>query len=145
MIRVNKKSLISVMALLICFTLVFTNLSLRAEGEWDNSIYRVYCSEEQLSQEEIDALDTHCCDFVEEWSLDMVMIVVDEESYSDLEESALGFYENNNYGYGETRDGVLACFDIDTHSFIIRTVGNGDQMISQDFIDKNESYLPTLF
>ena len=145
MIRVNKKSLISVMALLICFTLVFTNLSLRAEGEWDNSIYRVYCSEEQLSQEEIDALDTHCCDFVEEWSLDMVMIVVDEESYSDLEESALGFYDNNNYGYGETRDGVLACFDIDTHSFIIRTVGNGDQMISQDFIDKNESYLPTLF
>ena len=143
-----KKTYVKLTALLVVLTMLTGMIAfpVYAEGEWDNSIYRVYTSNEQLSQAEIDSLDECCCEFVETWQLDMVMMITDSEDYSGtLEESTQAFYDHNGFGYGENHDGIVCCYDEDTQEFVIVTVGAGKDKFSQGFIDKNVEYVPTFY
>lgn len=137
----------SVMAVLLLFTIVLGTFSstVSAQGEWREDIYRVYMSSSQLSDAERDSLDELACDFVATWKLDMVLMVIGKDDYSDeLGETGLGFYDHNEFGYGENHDGVVACFDEDNMKIALRTVGRAKNIFPQSFIDHYEDYLPTL-
>ena len=55
----KSKALRLVVAILVILSILLGGFSFpaNAEGEWDDSIYRVYVSKEQLSQAQIDSLD----------------------------------------------------------------------------------------
>lgn len=134
------------LTVVLAFALGMIAFPVNAEGEWDETIYRVYTSKEQLSQAEIDSLDESCCEFVETWKLDMVMMITDSEDYDgSLEDSTLAFYEHNGFGYGENHDGVVCCYDEDTKECSIVLVGAAKDKLPQSFVDENEEYIPTFF
>ena len=119
---------------------------IHAEGEWKDTIYRVYQSNDQLTQTEMDDLDNLARGFVKDWKLDLVLMVVNSDNYSgDMGEQALSFYDYNGYGYGEDHSGIVACYDEDSKKIVIRTVGKAGDFIPESFIDYYEDYLPTLF
>ena len=131
------------LCLLVCIPAVLT---LSAEGEWDESKYRVYTSDEQLTREEIDALDELCCEFVKSNKLDMVLMAIGSDDYADgLGETGLGFYDHNGFGYGSEHDGIVACYDVDKNEIAISLVGRAKEVFNDRFVSHYEEYLPTLF
>ena len=52
---------------------------IHAEGEWKDTIYRVYQSNDQLTQTEMDDLDNLARGFVKDWKLDLVLMVVNSD------------------------------------------------------------------
>ncbi|MBQ2053897.1 MAG: TPM domain-containing protein [Eubacterium sp.] len=144
----KSKALRLVVAILVILSILLGGFSFpaNAEGEWDDSIYRVYVSKEQLSQAQIDSLDEDCCNFVEKWQMDIVLMITDSEDYDgDLTESALDFYDYNGFGYGENKDGIICAYDEDTKEVAIATVGRGTEVFPQSFIDDEESFVALFF
>jgi uncharacterized membrane protein YgcG len=131
--------LISVMAL-------FIKTPVYADNEWDESIYRAYAEEGQLIKEEILHLDDNACEFVRKWNIDMVLVVTDSGGYSgSFEDAVNAFYTNNEFGYGPDRDGIIACYDEDSNQLLIRTFGGAKEIFTEEFIEKNEGYLPKFY
>jgi uncharacterized membrane protein YgcG len=127
---------ISILALVI-------KLPVYADDNWDDSIYRAYYEEGQLTEEQRLSLHETAVAFVQKWNIDMALVVTNSSGYTgSFEDAVIAFYTNNEFGYGPNRDGIIACYEEDKNQMLIRTFGGAKEIFTQEFIDENEAYLP---
>ncbi len=132
--------------LLISLMALFIKIPAYADNEWNEGIYRAYAEEGQLIEEEILHLDENACEFVRKWNIDMVLVVTNSSGYTgSFEDAVNAFYTNNEFGYGQNRDGIIACYEEDKNQLVIRTFGGAKEIFTQEFIDENEGYLPKFY
>jgi len=118
-------------------------LTVHAEGEWDDSIYRVYDKDNFLSAAELEELDSKACAIVETYHIDFVMAVMDDaDADGNMNAKMRDFYNENGYGYGPTKDGVILGIDPKNGVITISTLGNAVDVVPHDFIQsETDAYI----
>lgn len=139
-----KRLLIS---LFIAFIIPFTVYAASVPSV-DNS-KKIYDYADVLSSEE----ESELYDLVEKYSsdnnLDLVFVTIEENPYGSTEEDtekyAVDFYDENKFGIGEDKSGVLVIIDFDSQYAYLITKGSAekiyDEQIVEVFHDKAYDYL----
>ena len=73
--------------------------------------------------------------FTDKYSMDMVIVTIDENPKNSALAYAQDFYDYNTFGIGDTHDGILILFDFATRNVQIVTTGSAIRMYSDIRID----------
>ena len=132
------KRLFTILCLVLLTLFAGVTPALADDLAYDASIYRVTDHGDCLDSSEIEYLDELYCEFIELYHIDLPVSVIDGlgESYEDIAEYGNIYYEDNNFGYGDNRDGLLLVIDISDGSFYLQTYGNASTRIPQVSIDQ---------
>jgi len=119
-------------ALLLVLCLCLCATAVRAEA-WSEEYYRAWDSAGALSEEEQNDLDAQCLDFVAQWHVDLALAGVTPDDYPDetLRDFGEEFYELCGFGYGNTKDGFLFVYDMETEEAEIFTFGRASGLIAE--------------
>ncbi|MBO4336700.1 MAG: TPM domain-containing protein [Lachnospiraceae bacterium] len=140
MMRYSKKMMKYKLAAFLAVMTAFV-LCLRtgayADENWSEQYYRAVDLTGELTSAQQNALDTQCIDFMKTYSLDLCLLCTTTERYDDisLEELAKGFFEENNFGYGEGKDGFAIVYDGEIQIGTIVAFGKAEGVIEQEYFD----------
>jgi len=123
-----KKLLYVFFAVLICFA-----MSVTAYAEGDAK--RLYDGADLLTDSEENNLLRRLDNTSEKYKVDIVIATTNTLDGYYVDEYASFFYDVNNYGYGERRNGVLLFIDMEGRNYHIVTNGLGSDAISNGDID----------
>lgn len=132
-----KKKLAAALALILIISCMAPLLAF-ADGLYDETYSRVYDAVESLTEAQIESLENTAGSMAETYGLDIVMGLVDADSYDDsytLDDLADDLYDAGNYGYGENRDGYAVVYCPETTDVAMRRYGRGALLIPQSFED----------
>ena len=97
---------------------------------------KVYDFAELLSDSEENELYGDIINFTENYNLDAVVVTINYNSKSSAKDYADDFYDYNDFGVGQTNDGILFLIDMDNREMWMSTTGTA-QLIYDDYrIDK---------
>ncbi|MBR4720525.1 MAG: TPM domain-containing protein [Clostridia bacterium] len=120
-------------ALFILMTLISCFIYVKAEPAYDGSIYRFNDYAETVTEEEHRLLNNRINESIEPLKMDFPIFILDKYEYDgELYEYANIVYENNKFGYGDSKDGI----------FLIINTENGEYNIF--FYGKARSVIPKL-
>ena len=113
------------------------------EGDWNASLYRVNDYTDQLTQEEVDELDTRICSVIEERQCDFIVCLISDEMLDgdSLTEYNDRIYENNGMGFGPEHTGILLTIDNDSGDYQMSTYGEAEEIFSAQALDQLSSRL----
>ena len=99
-----------------------------------DSTQKIYDFAELLSEEEEQKLYSLVSDYISKYNMDMVLLTISENPYgiSDryTELYAQDFYDYNNFGIGDTYDGIIIIIDMaNRYPFIVTT---GEAILTYD-------------
>lgn len=98
-----------------------------------------------LTDREEDALSAKLEEMSQRQKMDVVVVTTDGLDGKSAREYANDYYENNGYGYGENRDGILLLVNIADRDWWISTCGYGITVFTDAGIDYiSEKFLPDL-
>ncbi len=128
--------LLAAVLFLAVFALPF-EISLRADEEWSEKYYRAVDLTGEMSKAQRNALDTQCLDFMKAYRLDLALLCTTTERYDDMsmEELARGFFESNEFGYGQSKDGFAVVYDGENGDAVVVPMGNAQSVIEQEYLD----------
>lgn len=131
-----KKHIKTFLIMLLVFTLCFPCTAFAAD-EWSEEYYRAVDSTGDLSDAQIDELDSLCIDFIEAWHLDLAMLSLASDKYPDydINDLARDYFLDCDFGYGGTHDGFMFVFYPDNGEAAIYCSGRAEGFVSQDYLD----------
>lgn len=112
--------------LLICVTLFCLNVN--AESKLSENIpnvdetLKIYDFANLLTEQEESNLYARAINYTTVYNLDLVLVTINE-NHTNAQNYADDFYDYNNFGIGNTYDGLLVLIDMDTREFYISTTG----------------------
>ncbi len=79
-----------------------------------------------LSKLQVESLDKMCYECLSEYNVDLAVLSVMPEEYEDgeLYDLALAYYEDNNCGYGDSRDCIIFICDVASQKAVYYEFGN---------------------
>lgn len=108
-----------------------------AEPLYDGSIYRFNDYNETISEDEHRLLNDRINESIEPLQMDFPVFVLDKyDSDMEMQEYAETVYNNNKFGYGETKDGIFLIIDAEKSEYNIFFFGRGDSVIPEGAKDK---------
>lgn len=98
---------------------------------WSEDYYRAADTSDDLSDAERDEIDAACIEFMKKYHADLSLLALGTDNLEGytLEETAAGYYEDSNFGYGENRDGWQLVYNLDTNEAVIAAFGAAQDMI----------------
>ena len=82
-----------------------------------------------LTQEQAQQVEALLEQYSEDAQADIVIVAVPSTNGIDPQDYADDFYDYNNYGYGENRDGLLFLLAMDTRDWWISTTGSVQELL----------------
>ena len=111
----------------------------------DNTL-KVYDFAELLSEEEESKLHDLAFNYIEKYNMDMVFVIINENPYGVSDNYtrlySQDFYDYNDFGIGETKDGIIFLIDMANRYPYISTTGEAILMYDDVRIDNmhNDAY-----
>ena len=115
--------LVSILSCLIC---------VKAEPMYDSSIYRFNDYTGEISDEENVLLNDRIDESINSLKMDFPVFVLDKYEYDgELWEYADSVYENNKFGYGDSKDGIFLVIDTENGEYNIFFYGKAEKIIPE--------------
>ncbi len=95
---------------------------------------KIYDFADLLTEEQELELFTAVQDYINTYDLDLALVTTNN-NYSTAEVYADDFYDYNNFGIGDKRNGLLVLIDMQNRKFHISTTGEAILMFNQNRID----------
>ncbi len=138
-----KKIICFTLSLMLLLTVPFTALADEIYSSNVNNNPYVVDHADLLSAEEETALEEKLSEISKRQSFDVVIVTENTLDGKSPMEYADDYYDYNNYGYGENRDGCLLLLAMDTRDWWISTCGYGItaltdygiQFVGEQFVD----------
>ena len=92
----------------------------------DNTEDKIYDFGEYLTQEEKENLKIKIDKYISTYNLDLVIVTKKDYPYSSMRSYAEDFYDYNNFGIGNTHDGIILFFNIDSEGPCVYIVTTGE-------------------
>ena len=89
---------------------------------------KIYDYADLLSDSEENDLYNIILDYIEKTNLDMAIVTISENNKSSAMNYADDFYDYNNFGVGDSHDGILFLIDMDNRIMWISTTGTAIQL-----------------
>ena len=137
-----KKRLIYILLLIVFFAPYVVKAENLTE-EVDNTI-KLYDYADLITDDEENEVSLLINNYIEKYKMDLAIITLDKNTYGkDFESTkvyAVDFYNYNNFGLNDTKDGVVVIIDKDTNNNHISTFGKAQDIYdSQDVNAINNS------
>lgn len=117
--RSIKKQFGYLLMFLLCFyALCFTGFAAEV---------KVYDLANLFTLDEIDALEKEATSLAETYQMDVGIVTTDNANSKSAMAYADDFYDENDFGYGSDKDGLLLLMDMDNREIYISTCGSGIQ------------------
>lgn len=100
-----------------------------------NSDEKIYDFADKFTDEEEKDLYNDVKKYIDEYSMDMVIVTISENNKLSAKEYAMDFYDYNTFGISDTHDGLLFIMDFDTREIRIITTGKAISMYIDRRID----------
>ena len=94
----------------ILFTLLLVFIGIKSVYAFDNTI-KVYDYAQVLTSDEEDKLKNEVNKYIDEYNMDMVLVTVKHHEKFNTKEYAQDFYDYNEFGVGDTNDGIIFVID----------------------------------
>lgn len=108
--------------LLILITFFTINVYAEINVSQVDKTLKIYDFANLLTEQEENNLFGRAINFTTVYNLDLVFVTIDK-NYTNAQNYADDFYDYNNFGIGNTYDGLLVLIDMDTREFYISTTG----------------------
>jgi len=112
---------------------VYLSVSVTAFAEGD--MPRLYDSADLLTDSEESSLQSRIDEVSEKYKVEVIIATVETVGDYTADEFVESYYDINDYGYGETRDGVLLLVSMEERDYRILSNGLGADAISPDDIE----------
>ena len=96
---------------------------------------KIYDFADLLTDSEEERLYGEVKSFIETYNMDMVIVTIDDNNKSTSQDWADDFYDYNDFGVGNTYDGLLFLIDMDKRNMWISTTGHAILVYSDIRID----------
>lgn len=96
---------------------------------------KVYDFAQLLTEDEERALVQEIIEFIDDYNMDMVIVTINQNNKSSSQDYADDFYDYNDFGVGDTYDGLLFLIDMDNRMLWISTTGRAMLIYDDDRID----------
>ncbi len=108
-----------------------------ADENWSEAYYRAVDLTGELSDAQRNSLDADCIEFMKTYHLDCSLLAVPTKRYADssMEELARGMFTENDFGYGEGKDGFSVVYDAETGAAVILCMGAAQGVIEEPYLD----------
>ena len=137
-----KKKLTAFIA--ICLMLVLT-LALGASPAWASGLPKVVDEADVLTSSEEAELNSLLQQLGDEYGLDIVAVLANSYSGSDIGKYTENYYDSNGYGYDSEGSGVIMLIALNDGEWYLDRVGYGVDMITDnDLDDMYDKVLPYL-
>ena len=101
-----------------------------------NAEEKVYDFADILTKDEEDKLYKHVKNFVDGANMDYVLVTTSKNNKASASKYARDFYDYNDFGIGDSYDGVIFLVDMDTREFYMSTSGAAIKMYNNKRIAK---------
>ena len=117
--RTLKKQFAYLFTLLLClYALCFTSFAAEV---------KVYDFANLFTLDELDKLEKGATSLAEIYQMDVGIVTTDDANGKSAMAYADDFYDENDFGYGSDKDGLLLLIDMDNREIYISTCGSGIQ------------------
>lgn len=96
---------------------------------------KVYDFADLLTETEEEEIYNRIIKFIDKSNIDMVVVTIDENNKSSSMVYADDFYDYNDFGIGDKKDGILFLIDMDNRNMWISTTGSAIRKYSDEKID----------
>ncbi len=132
---------ILVAASLIMFSTSYNGLASYAKS----NLLSVVDSADILSESEEKELLTLVNEIVERQKVDVAIVTVEDFNTYEVWDAAEDFYQDNNYGYGDKKDGIMLYISMADRDWAIYTFGYAKEVFTDPPLDRlEESFLDLL-
>lgn len=97
---------------------------------------KVYDFAELLNEEEEQSLYAQITKFIEKHQMDLAVVTINKNNKGSPRVYADDFYDYNNFGIKDTRDGVLFLVDMESREIYMTTTGNAIIMYNDNRIEE---------
>lgn len=96
---------------------------------------KVYDFAELFTDEEEENLYKKICKYIKKYDMDMAIVTIAENNKMFAANYADDFWDYNDFGVGESKDGILFLIDMDTREAYISTTGKAIWVYKDSYID----------
>jgi len=121
--------------LIIILLLIIGVSSVKAQRTFDTTI-KIYDYAQVLNEKEERDLKNSVDKYIEKYNIDMVLVTVKHYNQNTLEEYMELFYNKNNFGIGDNKDGIMFTIDLKNNNIAIKTFGITNDLYSQSELNK---------
>lgn len=141
----KKVSLSIFIAFSIIFCSVFFNLKAVEKSFADGDMEYAVDSAEVLTTDELETLKSKLAQISDENNIDVGVVTVDYLDGKTAQEFANDLFEQNKFGKGENRDGILLLVATEDREWAMSTHGSAKEAFNQDGLDYlSGEFLPYL-
>lgn len=97
---------------------------------------KVYDNAGLFTEEEKQGLEESVNDIINDYSIDFVILTINDAQGMSAERYANNYYDEMDMGIGSGRDGVLFLMDMDNRQIYLITNGKANDLMGQKWIDK---------
>lgn len=97
---------------------------------------KVYDFAELLTEEEEQKIYGQITEFIKKHQMDLAVVTINENNKESPREYADDFYDYNNFGITDTRDGILFLIDMENREIYMTTTGNAILMYNDNRIEE---------
>ena len=88
-----------------------------------------------LSTDEISKLETSLQEFMDNHKMEAVILITNDIGNKTPKEYALDYFNANNYGYGDTKDGIILMINMSTRKFNISSNGSAVKYLTNSRLE----------
>ncbi len=129
--HLNKKIICFSVVLVMLLSFAVVNVS---AAEWNNKYYRFNDFVGIVTEEQEALIEAKASGSIEKYKFDFPIAVVKDTDGETLQDYSDWFYEHNEFGYGENKDGILFVYDKSSGYFRISQYGRGQEIFTSETI-----------
>ena len=123
------KKIYSILLIIVC--ILFLPKNTYAYEKVDDTSLKIYDYGELLTSDEEIYLKGLIDKYIEEYDMDLV-ILTKKDYTGDMKSYAQDFYDYNNFGIGNKKDGILLFLNVDSKGPIVEIVTTGEAILVYD-------------
>jgi len=108
-----------------------------------DEVAKVYDFADLLTDIEEEQLYGEVSRFITKTNYDLILVTINQNNKDSAEAYADDFYDYNDFGKGDVRDGLLILIDMDNRELYISTTGNAIKMYDDERLGIDEKYYNT--
>lgn len=97
---------------------------------------KVYDAAGLFTPEETEALNEKARQTAEEWQMDAVILTTNDMEGKESRYYAAEFYDNNGFGYGEEKDGIILLLNMEDREIYLVSSGKGMDVFTDYYIEQ---------
>ena len=105
---------------------------------YSDELPRVIDQAALLTQEQIDSLTTQIKSIASNYNVDIVIVTTNDKQGKTIDQYTIDYYEENHYGYGINKDGMILAVSMDSREWRIETWGYCTDIMSDHRYDNIE-------